>query len=220
MDTLAQIYMFCAGAGFIYIVGTAALGSLAGEGDAATADGGGDGGDGGDFATVDAGGEIQAAGKANLAHLKTGTTQERRLNLGLLMLKLTSPSTIAMFAFGFGLSGLIVQKYFSLIGAWSVVPATISGVMAYKVMCLATNAIADKLYASSNYKTEQMIGHGAEVSVPISDGRMGEIIYLNGRVRSTAPAKAANSETLKAACKVVITDVRDGVFFVEQSTDD
>jgi hypothetical protein len=214
-----------------------------GGGDFATADGGGDfatadgGGDfatadgGGDFATADGGGDfatadarqVVAAGRTNLAHVRTATShsRSRRFNLGLLILKLCSPTTVAMFGFSFGFAGMLMLKFVPALGTLSLLPATISGVIGYKVMCYLTNAVAEKLYANASYKTEQIIGHIGEITVPISAGRTGEIIYLAGKVRSTAPARGKTPDTAcPTSSRVMITDVEDGVFIVEPYLDE
>jgi hypothetical protein len=255
MSLLNDIYMLCAVGGFLYLVGTAALGFAnmdhgggsegadggadagdaggADAGDAGGADAGDAGGaDAGDAGGADAGdaggadlGDLRHAQRTGLAHARTATSaarrRGRRLNIGLLVLKITSPYTVACFAFFFGLTGLILSKYAPFLPALIIIlPATISGVIGYNALTAVMNAVADKLYASSTYREEDLIGHVGELTLPISAGSTGEIIYLTGKTRGTAPAKAKDATAaIKRESKVIIADVVDGVFIVEPFTD-
>jgi hypothetical protein len=194
-------------------------------GDAGGIDAGGDGGGGdasGDLGSADFGdmrhvqGHTRAAG---LAHARTSTQRQRRLNIGLLVLKITSPYTVACFSFFFGLTGLILSKYTPL-GIFALIPATILGVIGYRAMTAVMNNVADKLYSSSTHKEEDVIGTVAELTVPIAPGRTGEIIYLNHKTRHVAPAKAKDpTSELSKTSKVMIADIVDGVFIVEPYED-
>lgn len=268
MSGLFEIYLFCAGSGFIFVAGSMLLGLIphhdhghvhghhghgdadgdfsttdSADGDFSTTDAGdghshshsGDGGDA-DFSTADAHqhagqGRMVNAGHhirhnvptADLSAQKTGLStggRRRNINYGILLLKLTSPSTIATFAFFFGLGGIVASKYLPVLGSFSVIPATICGVVGYNAMCALSGYVSNKLYQNSSYKIEEIIGHPAEITVPISDGRTGEVVYLKGKVRHTASAKALDgSSNFTRDETVVIADIRDGVVYVERCTD-
>lgn len=257
---LWDVYLVCTGVGFVYLVGTAALGFMnqqgdsgGDSGDAGSADagemggadagemGGADAGDvgsvdagdvgsadGGDFGSADGGDfgsaeirQVAHAGRHNLANVRTGVIKRKRLDIGLLILKLISPYTITCFGFFFGLAGLITLKYLPFLGPLTLLPATISGVIGYNIMTALMNSLADSLYASSNYHEETIIGHKAEISIPIEPGRVGEIIYLAGKVRSTASARGADpTKSFAKGSKVMIANRQeDGVFLVESWTE-
>lgn len=199
-------------------------------GDAGGVDAGDFGGDAGgvdasgDFGGVDAGDikHMQNAGRAtSLAHVGTTQAQKRRkVNVGLLLLKITSPYTIACFAFFFGLMGLITLKYLPILGPITLLPATICGVIGYNIMTKMMNSLADKLYASSSHKEEDVIGTVGELTIPIEAGRTGEMIYVRGGTRHTVPAKGKDpSANIAKASKVWIADIVDGVFVVEPYDD-
>lgn len=245
MDVLNQIYMVCAVGGFLYLVGTAMMGfanadSGGGDsgdaggidaGDAGGIDAGGDAGGidagdagNGDFGGVDAG-DIRhlhnAARGTGLAHAGSSHAQRRRkVHIGLLLLKVTSPYTVGCFCFFFGLVGLIALKYLPVFGTLTLLPATIAGVVGYVLMTNMMNGLADKLYASSSHKEEDVIGTVGELMSPIEPGRTGEMIYLRGRTRHAVPAKAKDpTANLAKTSKVMITDIVDGVFIVEPYSD-
>jgi hypothetical protein len=178
----------------------------------------------GDFSGIDVGDirHIQHVGRANgLAHAGTTHAQRRRrVHVGLLLLKISSPYTVACFAFFFGLVGLITLKYLPVFGAITLIPASIAGVVGYIIMTKMMNSLADKLYASSSHKEEDVIGTVGELTIPIEPGRTGELIYLRGQTRHTVPAKAKDpTANLAKTSKVMIADIVDGVFIVEPFSD-
>ena len=65
-----------------------------------------------------------------------------------------------------------------------------------------------------------MIGHMAEVTVPIVEGRTGEIMYIVQSKRFNSPARAAAaSMEIKKGAKVMICDVSSQYTTVEPWTE-
>jgi hypothetical protein len=232
---LLDVYLFTGGFGFIWVVGTALLG-VTGADDAGSAGDGGDGGDGGDMGSADggdagdAGGDLggaDAGGDAggDLGNLQTNAVNTFRAGLMfrkkkfspvMLILKLISPSTITTFMAFFGISGYLVLHVFPWLGLISLLPATVFGVMGYNATSAISGLIYKKMHVTTSYNEEHFIGTEAEITVPIDSGRMGEVTYLAKGIRQTAPAKAVDpTASFPTGSRVMLSDRRDGVFFVE-----
>jgi hypothetical protein len=69
---------------------------------------------------------------------------------------------------------------------------------------------------SSVVRVNELIGHPAEVLIPIQKGRVGEVTYISGSTRLQAPAKPATPDMeFKRGAKVMISDIKDGFVYVE-----
>lgn len=224
---LADLYMYAGIVGFLWIVGTAAL-SFANAGldssDPSNVDGGGGcGGDpgGGDTAS---GGDADG-GSVDVSDVSTELTRTaqagltmpaKRINFVLLLLKLLSPSTIASFMFFFGCAGIILLRLAPAIGPASLLPAVVAGVIGYRLLSSLTSMMTRRMHVSSSYTHEQVIGLQAEITVPIPAKGLGEVTYAASGIRDTAPARALQpQQTFRKGQRVLLSDVRDGVFYVE-----
>lgn len=243
MDHLLDVYLFCGGFGFVWIIATACfgftqVGSNSGDaGDVDTnVDAGGDLG-GADASGADASGDLgnidtssgdagaDAAGDMGnieaeaVASYRSGLMiRKKRLSPFMLLLKIISPSTITTFMFFFGLAGYLSLHTWPFLGALSLIIAVIASVVGYKLTSAYTGMIVSKMHVSTSYTHEQLIGHEAEVSVLISPGRVGEVTVLANGIRQTAPAKGLEAQgRFPSGSKVVIADIRDGMYFVEPS---
>lgn len=123
-----------------------------------------------------------------------------------------SPASMAIFLAFFGITGMAIFK----LGALSLVPAIAVGLLMRNVTMFLLRWFVRQSHVSTTSRVEECIGHAAEVCVSIQPGRTGEITYVLGSKRYNMPAKsnAAQSE-YKRGSKVLISDVRDGVVFVD-----
>jgi membrane protein implicated in regulation of membrane protease activity len=230
-----QLYYVTAAVGFIFVVGSFLLGQI-GDNSTNTGDGGdsGDfgnvdssGGDGGDFGNVDSGGDGGDFGNVDSNFANKAVTGIRdqakgqRIGPVLFILKILSPSTIASFLFCFGMFGIIVSRSLPFLGALSLIPALLLGFIGYKAMSAFLSGIISRMQSSKNFTDEQVIGKMAEVTVPLSKGKTGEITFVAGSSRQTSSARSLKSDqSFKAGSRVIISDVKDGIFLVEPWTYD
>lgn len=123
-----------------------------------------------------------------------------------------SPASMAIFLAFFGITGMAIFK----LGALSLVPAIAVGLLMRNVTMYMLRWFVRQSHVSTTARVEECIGHAAEVCVSIQPGRTGEITYVLGSKRYNMPAKSNVSETeYKRGSKVLISDVRDGVVFVD-----
>ncbi len=123
-----------------------------------------------------------------------------------------SPASMAIFLAFFGITGMAIFK----LGALSLVPAIAVGLLMRNVTMFMLRWFVRQSHVSTTSRVEECIGHAAEVCVSIQPGRTGEITYVLGSKRYNMPAKSNASENeYKRGAKVLISDVRDGVVFVD-----
>ena len=163
---------------------------------------GGHGGHGDDAAT-------QLKEISKVTNLDQGRHQTPAL---LRVMSWISPASMAIFLAFFGITGMAIFK----LGALSLVPAIAVGLIMRNVTMFMLRWFVRQSHVSTTSRVEECIGHAAEVCVSIQPGRTGEVTYVLGSKRYNMPAKStlADSE-YKRGSKVLISDVRDGVVFVD-----
>jgi len=123
-----------------------------------------------------------------------------------------SPASMAIFLAFFGITGMAIFK----LGALSLVPAIAVGLIMRNVTMMLLRWFIRQSHVSTTSRVEECIGTSAEVCVSIQPGRTGEITYVLGSKRYNMPAKSNAPESVyKRGARVMISDVRDGVVFVE-----
>jgi membrane protein implicated in regulation of membrane protease activity len=228
LEALKDVYLVsaCIGAGYLGI--SILLGQVSSSGH--SHEGLGHSGSGADGGQGDAAGHDSADG---LADHDTGShgplkgdrapvleQQKHRNEIVNLILSLLSPSKLAMFLAFFGFSGLILQSAFSYLGNLSLAAALILGILGTRWLNILFNTFAQSSYASSEARVADMIGREAEVSVPVQDGRIGEILYVSHSKRFNFPARSSKvGQTFAKGSHVMISDYRDHIAYVEPWTD-
>ncbi|MBI4533286.1 MAG: hypothetical protein HY711_04995 [Candidatus Melainabacteria bacterium] len=159
---------------------------------------------------------------ATSAQLKAGSTgpvqfiDHHRLNVWKLVLTLLSPMALATFLAFFGITGLLLAKLLPVSVVLTLPVAIVAGLLITSQVLRLLRLMVTKLEVSSIVKVQELIGHTAEVLITIEDARTGEITYVAGSKRLHAPAKAAKPDAnLRRGSKVMIVDVKDGIFYVE-----
>jgi len=136
------------------------------------------------------------------------------------LLSVLSPTTIAIFCTLFGMSGLVILKLAPFLGLLTMVPAAVMGTFLTSLMLRLFNWLLSKSDASSAMELDELIGQQAQINTPIKDGRTGEVICEFGSKRYNYPAKAMiPDQDFHSGAKVIISDIRDGVLYVETWTD-
>lgn len=142
--------------------------------------------------------------------------ERRRFKLLRFLLTIFSPMTIAVFLAFFGISGLLLAKLLPFPGPLTVAPAIIISLLITGQVLRLLRWMVFKMNVSSVVRVNQLIGHPAEVLIPIQKGRVGEVTYVSGSTRLQAPARPARPDMeFKRGAKVMISDIKDGVVYVE-----
>ena len=127
-----------------------------------------------------------------------------------------SPTVLACFVTAFGACGLILSHIPATSSEW--ISAPISAIAGFVMALFAFyifNYMFKKTQSSSESRVGSLVGQSASIVSPIPDNGVGEIAYVQGGTRYTAPARTENGMSISAGRPVRITRVVGTQFFVE-----
>jgi membrane protein implicated in regulation of membrane protease activity len=127
-----------------------------------------------------------------------------------------SPTVIACFVTAFGACGLILSHIEATRSVWISAPisAGAGGGMALLAFMLF-NWMFRQTQSSSESRVASLVGQTASIVTPIPSNGVGEIAYVQGGTRYTAPARTENGSSIGAGKPVRITRVVGTQYFVE-----
>ena len=127
-----------------------------------------------------------------------------------------SPTIMASFVTAFGGFGLIFTQFEATRNAVRSAPLSLLGGMAVAgVMLLFLRAVFSHTQSSSESKVAKLVGATAHVITPIPENGVGEIAYVVGETRYTAPARAENNAPVANGATVKITRIVGNQFYVQ-----
>lgn len=136
------------------------------------------------------------------------------------ILSALNPTIITTFLAFFGLTGLFFISSFPVLGYITLAPALFGGFVAVKIVTTVMNTVFARMYSSSAATEHDLIGHMAEVTVPIPPGRTGEVTYIVSSKRYASPAKAKSpDQEIKRGTKVYICEHQPDYVLVDLWTD-
>ncbi len=222
LGILSQAYFMCALVGGGFLVFNFVMGAID-EGD-------GGGHDGHDFGhdighASDHGGHDSGHHDGSHSdHTESQTTSKLGLvgvdhhslssKIGKLILALLSPMTIAIFLAFFGLTGYAAGYLLPWLGLFTLIPAALVGFAMINIFKAGIKAMMKYGTSSSHMRTDEIIGHVAEVLVPIAENRPGEVTYV---IQSKIYSSAARSKgiAINKGTKVMIIETDGPTVFVE-----
>jgi membrane protein implicated in regulation of membrane protease activity len=129
-----------------------------------------------------------------------------------------SPTTIAAFITAFGGFGLILVRIEATRNPWINIPLAVFGAFIIAAMVLAFfRYIFRTTQSSSESRVGTLAGMAATVITPIPAGSFGEIAYVQGGTRYTAPAREEDGIPVAGGSTVTITRVVGTQFYVRVS---
>ncbi len=130
-----------------------------------------------------------------------------------------SPTVLACFVTAFGACGLILTKIDATRSPWISAPVSaLAGVIMAGLAFLMFNAMFKKTQSSSESRVASLVGLEASIVTPIPENGVGEIAYVQGGTRYTAPARTENGTPVPAGRLVRITRVIGPQYYVELHT--
>lgn len=127
-----------------------------------------------------------------------------------------SPTVLASFITSFGAVGLVCFQFDALKSFWINAPvAFIGGVLIASFTLWLMNKIFFKTQGSSEARVGQLIGTTASLASSIPENGVGEISYIFGGSRYSAPARAENGRAIASGRTVTITRIVGTQYFVE-----
>jgi amino acid transporter len=126
-----------------------------------------------------------------------------------------SPTVICSFITAFGGFGMIFSRIDATRNVWVSAPISLLGgfIIAGGVFFLYS-AIFHRTQGSSESHVGSLVGHTATVITPIPPLGVGEIAYVQGGTRYTAPAREPNGAAVANGQTVKITRISESQFFV------
>lgn len=116
---------------------------------------------------------------------------------------------------GFGAGGLIAS-HFGWMGPLSIGPAFLGGAAMAGLLWLVIGKLFYSLQGSSEAHVDEMIGLEAEVITPVEHEMSGEIAYILGGTRYTAPARLERPGRIPLRGTVRIRRVQGNMVYVEE----
>ena|SRR5436189_2523236 len=127
-----------------------------------------------------------------------------------------SPTVLASFVTAFGAFGLIFSRLEATKSVWISAPLSlVGGGLIAAVVFWLFNAMFSKTQSSSESRVASLVGQVASIVTPIPENGVGEIAYVQGGSRYTAPARAEKGAAVRAGQTVKITRVVGSQFYVE-----
>lgn len=127
-----------------------------------------------------------------------------------------SPTVLASYMTAFGAFGLIFSKIEATSSVWASAPLSLvgGGIVAAGVFWLF-NIMFKKTQSSSESRVATLVGLTASIATPIPTNGVGEIAYIQGGSRYTAPARSEGGVAINAGQPVKITRIIGTQFYVE-----
>jgi len=130
-----------------------------------------------------------------------------------------SPTILASFITAFGAFGLILSEVPATASIWLNAPVAFVTALAVALGVLwLMNTLFRKTQGSSEARVGQLLGTKASLASPIPENGVGEISYVFGGSRYSAPARSENGHAIGAGKTVKITRIVGTQYFVESSS--
>jgi len=127
-----------------------------------------------------------------------------------------SPTVISCFVTAFGACGLILQQIPATKSVWISAPiSALAGAIIAFLAFMLFNWMFKQTQSSSEVHISSLIGQSASIVTPIPENGVGEIAYIRGGSRCTAPARTENGSAVAAGKPVRITRIAGTQYYVE-----
>lgn len=127
-----------------------------------------------------------------------------------------SPTVLSCFVTAFGACGLILSKIEATSSVWISAPVSaVAGAAMAFVAFLLFNFMFKHTQSSSESRVATLVGQTASVITPIPPDGVGEIAYVQGGSRYTAPARAEHGKAIAGGKPVRITRIVGTQYYVE-----
>jgi membrane protein implicated in regulation of membrane protease activity len=126
-----------------------------------------------------------------------------------------SPTVLASFVTAFGAFGLIFTRIPATNSVWASAPLSAigAGIVAWMVFVLF-NLMFKRTQSSSESHIASVVGQTASVITPIPAGGVGEIAYVQGGTRYTAPAREEDGKPVGNGRTVRVCRIAGSQFYV------
>src|SRR5439155_9339222 len=125
-------------------------------------------------------------------------------------------TVLACFVTAFGACGLVLSHIDSMSSMWISAPiSAVAGVVMAVLAFVLFNWMFQKTQSSSESCVGSLPGMEASIITPIPKDGVGEIAYVQGGTRYTAPARTEGGSSIPAGKPVRITRIVGTQYYVE-----
>ncbi len=158
------------------------------------------------FGGHEAGGDVGTGGHAEAGYDHSGMPG----------ISFFSPTVLSCFVTAFGACGLILSRIESTRNVWISAPiSAVAGVSMASLAFVLFNWMFKKTQSSSESRVASLVGQAASIITPIPANGVGEIAYVQGGTRYTAPARTESGSPVPAGKPVRITRIAGTQYYVE-----
>ncbi|HEU5069630.1 MAG TPA: NfeD family protein [Verrucomicrobiae bacterium] len=127
-----------------------------------------------------------------------------------------SPLVLASFLTAFGGFGIIFSDIKATQSVWISAPLSIACAVCFAFAVVwVFNVVFTRAQSSSESRVATLVGQTASVISPIPEQGVGEIAYVQGGTRYTAPARTETGQPITGGRPVKITRIVGTQFYVE-----
>jgi len=127
-----------------------------------------------------------------------------------------SPTVLSCFVTAFGACGLVLSNIEVTRSVWISAPiSSLAGAFIAGLAFLLFNWIFKQTQSSSESRVSTLVGQTASIITPIPTDGVGEIAYVQGGSRYTAPARTEAGTPIAAGKPVRITRIVGTQYYVE-----
>jgi membrane protein implicated in regulation of membrane protease activity len=160
----------------------------------------------GHFFGGDHGGDVGTGGHAEAGYDHTGLPG----------ISFFSPTVLACFVTAFGACGLVLTHIDVTRSVWISAPVSaVAGLLMAFAAFLLFNWMFQQTQSSSESRVASLVGQTASIVTPIPADGVGEIAYVQGGCRYTAPARTETGKPVPAGKPVRITRIVGTQYYVE-----
>ena len=158
------------------------------------------------FGGGDHGGDIGTGGHAEAGFDDTGLPG----------ISFFSPTVLSAFVTAFGACGLILKSIEATSPLYISAPiSAMAGGLIALIVFWVFNTMFQKTQSSSESRVATLVGQTASIITPIPEGGVGEIAYVQGGTRYTAPARSLNGKAVGTSKDVRIVRIAGTQFYIE-----
>ena len=127
-----------------------------------------------------------------------------------------SPTVLSCFVTAFGACGLILSRVEATRSVWVSAPiSAVAGLIMALLAFALFNYMFKQTQSSSESRVASLLGQTASIVTPIPQNGVGEIAYVQGGSRYTAPARTETGSPVPAGKPVRITRIVGTQYYVE-----
>ena len=127
-----------------------------------------------------------------------------------------SPTVLAAFVTAFGACGLVLTHIPATSSVWVSAPiSSVAGAGMAGLAFLLFNWMFKQTQSSSEVHVASLVGQTASIITPIPSNGVGEIAYVQGGCRYTAPARTESGTAVPAGKPVRISRIVGTQYYVE-----